>query len=126
MLICKCFRNCNRTWENLFSLLRSDFTHLPYFSIVTYRCIVYIVIIYFQNFIVLLCDKQYEITNKCTVVFYQTAFVLIDPSEALHSLNKYGRLMLPGEMVRVCTDKNLTHPVSTGKNLKSSIQLAWF
>lgn len=37
----------------------------------------YIVIIYFQNFIVLLYDKQYEITNKCTVLFYQTAFVLI-------------------------------------------------
>lgn len=34
--------------------------------------------------------------------------------------------MLPGEMVRVCTDRNLTQPVSTGKNLKSSIQLAWF
>lgn len=43
----------------------------------TYRCILYIVIIYFQNFIVLLCDKKYEITNKYTVVFYQTAFVLI-------------------------------------------------
>nr|XP_011448539.2 uncharacterized protein C20orf194 isoform X2 [Crassostrea gigas] len=39
----------------------------------------------------------------------------VDPSEALHSLNKYGRLMLPGEMVRVCTDKNLTHPVSTAE-----------
>lgn len=77
MLICKRFRNCNRTWENLFSLLRSDFTHLPFFFIFTYRCILYIVIIYFQNFIVLLCDKQYEITNKCTVVFYQSAFVLI-------------------------------------------------
>lgn len=75
MLICKRFRNCNRTWENLFSLLRSDFTHLPFFF--TYRCILYIVIIYFQNFIVLLCDKKYEITNKCTVLFYQTAFVLI-------------------------------------------------
>lgn len=78
MLICKRFRNRNRTWEYLFSLLRSDFTSLPiFFSIFTYRCILYIVIIYFQNFIVLLCDKQYEITNKCTVVFYQTAFVLI-------------------------------------------------
>ncbi|XP_048745720.2 dynein axonemal assembly factor 9-like [Ostrea edulis] len=39
----------------------------------------------------------------------------MDPSSSLHSLEKYGCLLLPGETVRVCTNRNLTQPVTAAE-----------